>query len=93
MFEIFDDCTRDFPFFRLLRYPYTGFIDAANKQQRARSEIEILVYQPKETEQIMLQIRKSAARGQANHGWLQSQHSFSFGDYRDPAHTASGLCW
>ena len=38
----------------------------------------------------MLQIRKSEDRGNANHGWLQSQHSFSFGDYRDPQHTGFG---
>ncbi|MES2742746.1 MAG: pirin family protein [Pseudomonadota bacterium] len=38
----------------------------------------------------MLQIRRSEARGVANHGWLDSRHSFSFGDYRDPEHTGFG---
>lgn len=32
----------------------------------------------------MLELRPSAQRGNANFGWLQSQHSFSFGSYYDP---------
>ncbi|MDR2336297.1 MAG: pirin family protein [Burkholderiaceae bacterium] len=31
----------------------------------------------------MLEIRKAEHRGRANHGWLQSRHTFSFGNYRD----------
>lgn len=34
----------------------------------------------------MFNVRPAEARGRADFGWLDSRHSFSFGDYYDPAH-------
>ncbi len=38
----------------------------------------------------MLALRHAEQRGQANFGWLDSRHTFSFGHYYDPRHMGFG---
>lgn len=37
-------------------------------------------------EPTMIRVRTAKDRGHFNHGWLDTYHTFSFGDYHDPEH-------
>jgi redox-sensitive bicupin YhaK (pirin superfamily) len=38
----------------------------------------------------VLDVRRATERGHTRWGWLDSRHTFSFGDYRDPGHMGFG---
>eukprot|EP01089_Gocevia_fonbrunei_P012078 TRINITY_DN2761_c0_g3_i2.p1 TRINITY_DN2761_c0_g3~~TRINITY_DN2761_c0_g3_i2.p1 ORF type:complete len:270 (+),score=45.60 TRINITY_DN2761_c0_g3_i2:99-908(+) len=42
------------------------------------------------TSEVSIEIRKSSERGYANHGWLDTFHTFSFADYHDKKYQGWG---
>ena len=71
----------------------------ANTEEEEKSTYDKLIDQvgfnhlpnQKEIKTMNTVLHKANTRGQANHGWLEARHSFSFANYRNPDRMSFGV--
>lgn len=62
-----------------------------NSQLKIKKAMKTATHTSKNTETMRTVLHKADTRGSANHGWLQSKHSFSFANYYNPERTNFGM--
>ena len=61
-----------------------------NVQNSISIKMQAFNYHSARNKSMPVQIHKSDARGKANHGWLDTRHSFSFARWYNPEHMGIG---
>jgi redox-sensitive bicupin YhaK (pirin superfamily) len=72
----------------------TAFTNVSKAEANTKDENEKLGYNHlpnKEYKTMNTVLHKADTRGDANHGWLQSKHSFSFANYHNPERMHFGV--